>query len=175
MLRSIEERNKIVTENIKLVHYVLYKMELPRDRYEDAFQNGCVGLIKAAENWDGIHKFSTIACAYIRNEIRMARRDYNPDAAAYVPAWLMEQMSASELAEKYGSAEFQDIYPAPEEDLAYRADLNTAMEKLSPEDRCIIMKLADGYSKADMMREFRVTFEYIKKLIARLRKELYGL
>lgn len=74
------DRHDLVLDNTRLIHYVLKKMGLaPRllQDYEDYYQIGCIGLIKAATNFDESRgfKFSTYAIPMISGEIRRERRD----------------------------------------------------------------------------------------------------
>src|SRR5690606_6841899 len=64
-------RNELVVLNMRLVTTVLQKY----GRFSpDTFQNGCVGLLKAAETFNperGV-KFSSYACFCIETEVRLA-------------------------------------------------------------------------------------------------------
>ena len=72
-------RNKLIVGNMRLVLSVLHRY-LPRVcNMDDAFQVGCIGLIKAVDNFD-INmdvKFSTYAVPMIIGEIRRYIRDNN--------------------------------------------------------------------------------------------------
>ena len=46
------ERNALVEKNIGLVHACANKFRGKGAEYDDLFQAGCVGIIKAAENFD---------------------------------------------------------------------------------------------------------------------------
>lgn len=73
-MNTKEEIDILVEENIKLVNYMIkkrYSLVLKKIQYlglyEDFYQEGCVGLLKAAKAFDkdkGI-KFSTFACYWI--------------------------------------------------------------------------------------------------------------
>ena len=64
-------------ENIKLVHYVLKRFRDRGAEYEDLFQYGCMGLIKAIDRFDTNYnvRFSTYAVPVIMGEIRRYLRD----------------------------------------------------------------------------------------------------
>lgn len=67
----------LVTENMGLVHLCARRFMGRGIDYEDLFQAGCVGLVKAAENFDagrGV-RFSTYAVPVILGEIRRLFRD----------------------------------------------------------------------------------------------------
>lgn len=69
--------NALVTENIGLVHSCANRFRGRGVEYEDLFQAGCVGLIKAATgfNPDKGFRFSTYAVPAILGEIRRIFRD----------------------------------------------------------------------------------------------------
>lgn len=67
-----EARDKLFTVNLPLVHFLARRYSPEMFDYEDVFQEGCIGLLKALDNFDpskGI-KFSTYAVPYIIGEIR---------------------------------------------------------------------------------------------------------
>ena len=71
------ERNELVEKNIGLVHACANKFRGKGAEYDDLFQAGCVGLIKAAENFDPERgfSFSTYAVPVILGEIKRIFRD----------------------------------------------------------------------------------------------------
>lgn len=72
-------RNRIVKGNLKLVLSILRKMNVRSDNMDDLFQIGCIGLLKAINNFDLSYnvKFSTYAVPMIMGEIRRYIRDNN--------------------------------------------------------------------------------------------------
>lgn len=74
--------NRLVEDNLRLVHYIVRKFgDLPKETYEDYFQEGCIYLTLAAERFDASKRFtfSTFAANYIYNGIRRYRRECNDD------------------------------------------------------------------------------------------------
>lgn len=74
--------NRLVEDNLRLVHYIVHKFgDLPKETYEDYFQEGCIYLTLAAERFDASKgfTFSTFAANYIYNGIRRYRRECNDD------------------------------------------------------------------------------------------------
>ena len=71
------ERNKIVENNLGLVHACANRFKGRGVEYEDLFQAGCVGLIKAADKFDESRgfSFSTYAVPVILGEIKRIFRD----------------------------------------------------------------------------------------------------
>lgn len=72
-------RDKLVLGNLKLVLSILKKYNNGNENMDDLFQIGCIGLVKAIDNFDlsfGV-KFSTYAVFMIEGEIRKYLRDNN--------------------------------------------------------------------------------------------------
>lgn len=68
--------DELVTENLGLVHMCVKRFAGRGEDHEDLFQIGCVGLVKAAENFDPAlgYKFSTYAVPMIIGELRSSFR-----------------------------------------------------------------------------------------------------
>lgn len=74
-----ESREKFIKGNLRLVLSVIQKFNNRGENPDDIFQVGCVGLIKAIDNFDMSQnvKFSTYAVPMIIGEIRRYLRDNN--------------------------------------------------------------------------------------------------
>ncbi len=73
----VSQREKTINDNIGLVHSIANRFKGRGAEYEDLFQAGCVGLIKAVDNFDegkGF-AFSTYAVPVIMGEIKRIFRD----------------------------------------------------------------------------------------------------
>ena len=77
---DLEAREKFINGNLRLVLSVLQRFSGRSDNMDDLFQIGCVGLIKAIDNFDiSLNvQFSTYAVPMIIGEIRRYLRDNNP-------------------------------------------------------------------------------------------------
>nr|WP_330400281.1 RNA polymerase sporulation sigma factor SigG [Tepidibacter mesophilus] len=75
-----ECRQKFVNGNLRLVLSVIQKFNNRGENIDDLFQIGCIGLIKAIDNFDLSQnvRFSTYAVPMIIGEIRRYLRDNNP-------------------------------------------------------------------------------------------------
>ena len=73
-------RDELINGNLKLVLSVIQRFNSRNENYDDLFQVGCIGLIKAIDNFDISQnvRFSTYAVPMIIGEIRRYLRDYNP-------------------------------------------------------------------------------------------------
>ncbi len=72
-------KEDLVNGNLKLVLSILKKYNNRTDNMDDLFQIGCIGLIKAIDNFDLSHevKFSTYAVPMILGEVKRYLRDNN--------------------------------------------------------------------------------------------------
>jgi len=74
-----EARQEFIYSNLRLVLSVIQRFNNRGENIDDVFQVGCIGLIKAIDNFDTSHgvKFSTYAVPMIIGEIRRYLRDNN--------------------------------------------------------------------------------------------------
>ena len=74
-----ETRDEFIQGNLRLVLSVIQRFSNRGENPDDLFQVGCIGLIKALDNFDTSHgvKFSTYAVPMIIGEIRRYLRDNN--------------------------------------------------------------------------------------------------
>ena len=85
LLKKVKEGDKkaredLISGNLRLVLSVIQRFSSRGENLDDLFQVGCIGLIKAIDNFDidlGL-RFSTYAVPMIIGEIRRYLRDYNP-------------------------------------------------------------------------------------------------
>jgi RNA polymerase sporulation-specific sigma factor len=84
LLKRIREgdrvaREELISGNLRLVLSVIQRFTNRGENLDDLFQIGCIGLIKAIDNFDPIHevRFSTYAVPMIIGEMRRYLRDNN--------------------------------------------------------------------------------------------------
>lgn len=72
-------RDKLINGNLRLVLSVIQKFSNRGENLDDLFQVGCIGLIKAIDNFNCEHgvRFSTYAVPMIIGEVRRYLRDNN--------------------------------------------------------------------------------------------------
>jgi len=117
-------RDRLVEDNLGLVHACANRFRGKGVEYDDLFQAGCVGLIKAADNFDKSRgfAFSTYAVPAVLGEIKRIFRDggsvkigrtQKENAIKLLrlkdsmTAEMSEEPSVSELAEKAGLSVFE--------------------------------------------------------------------
>ena len=72
-------REKLIDGNLRLVLSIVQRFANRNENLDDIFQVGCIGLVKAIDNFntDLMVKFSTYAVPMILGEIKRFLRDYN--------------------------------------------------------------------------------------------------
>lgn len=76
---DLDARHKLINGNLRLVLSVIQRFTTRGEPLDDLFQVGCIGLIKAIDNFDtdlGV-RFSTYAVPMIIGEVRRYLRDNN--------------------------------------------------------------------------------------------------
>ena len=76
---DLNARNDLIHGNLKLVLSILKRFNKKDENLDDLFQIGCIGLIKAIDNFDLSYqvKFSTYCVPMIMGEVRRYLRDNN--------------------------------------------------------------------------------------------------
>ncbi len=76
---DMEAREEFIQGNLRLVLSIIQRFNRRGEPVDDLFQVGCIGLIKAIDNFDLSHnvRFSTYAVPMIIGEIRRYLRDNN--------------------------------------------------------------------------------------------------
>lgn len=117
-------RDRLVEGNLKLVLSILKRFSNKVDNLDDLFQVGCLGLVKAIDNFDTSYdvKLSTYACPMIIGEIKRYLRDNSTlrisrsiKDLAYKALKLKEELittdgreaSNKEIAEALGVTEYE--------------------------------------------------------------------
>ncbi len=133
-----EARNQIVEENIGLVWNIVKRFNGRGYEQEDIFQIGCIGLIKAIDNFDmGYNvRFSTYAVPMITGEIKRFIRD---DGMIKVSRTLKEngfrvKRAAENLSQKLGrNATIDEIAAATElttEEIVLAMEANSEVDSI---------------------------------------------
>ena len=119
-------KEELIDGNLKLVLSILKNYNNRTDNMDDLFQVGCVGLIKAIDNFDLSHevKFSTYAVPMILGEVKRYLRDNNSVRVArsikdiaYQAMKIKEELtnslgrepSINLISEKLGLSEFEVV------------------------------------------------------------------
>jgi len=152
-------REKLITGNLKLVLSVIQRFDRRGENPNDLFQVGCIGLMKAIDNFDlsqGV-RFSTYAVPMIIGELRRYLRDFNPVRVsrslrdtAYRAMQAREQLEKS-LGREPTLAETSDAVGLSRREVA--AALASVVEPVSLEEPVY----SDGGDAVYMMDQVRDT------------------
>ena len=105
---DMHAREKFIKGNLRLVLSIIHRFNNNNENIDDLFQIGCIGLIKAIDNFDISQqvKFSTYAVPMIQGELRRYLRDNNSIRVsrsmrdiAYKAIYIKENMMKKNLRE----------------------------------------------------------------------------
>ena len=103
-----QARERFIKGNLRLVLSIIHRFNNNNENIDDLFQIGCIGLIKAIDNFDISQqvKFSTYAVPMIQGELRRYLRDNNSirvsrsmKDTAYKAIYIKESMMKKNLRE----------------------------------------------------------------------------
>jgi len=127
---DMEARQEYIEGNLRLVLSVIKRFSSSNENVDDLFQIGCIGLIKAIDNFDSSLnvKFSTYAVPMIIGEIRRFLRDNSSirvsrslKDTAYKAIYTKEAMTKRNLKEPTVTEIAAEI-GIPKEDIVYALD-----------------------------------------------------
>jgi RNA polymerase sporulation-specific sigma factor len=127
---ELEAREKLVNGNLRLVLSVIQRFNNRGEFVDDLFQVGCIGLMKAIDNFDLNQnvRFSTYAVPMIIGEIRRYLRDNNPIRVsrslrdvAY-KALQVRDMLTSRHSREPTIQEISEEMNVPQEDIVFALD-----------------------------------------------------
>lgn len=137
---DIAKKDELILGNLKLVLSVVKNFASRHDNQDDLFQIGCIGLIKAIDNFNMDYnlQFSTYAVPMIIGEIKRYLRDNTPVRISRK----IKDLAYKSLKEKenYQAMYFKEI---SEEELAARLNTTTEEIKIALDSTSSIASLYD--------------------------------
>lgn len=174
-----EARQRFINGNLRLVLSVIKRFSGSNENVDDLFQIGCIGLIKAIDNFDSTLnvKFSTYAVPMIIGEIRRFLRDNNAirvsrslKDTAYKAIYAKENLMKQTQKEPT-IAEVANEIGISKEDVAYALDaIQSPMSLYEPVytdggDTLYVMdQISDKKSREEIWVEHLSLSEAIKRL-----------
>lgn len=133
-----EAKDRMISENLGLVHSIVRRFEHRGVEKEELFQIGCIGLIKAIEHFDLSLQlaFSTYAVPMIMGEIRRFLRD---DGMVKVSRTLKEngykigkarELLMSELGREPNITEIEALTELSREEIVLAMEANREVESI---------------------------------------------
>ena len=179
-------RDTYIEGNLRLVLSVIKRFSSSNENVDDLFQIGCVGLIKAIDNFDASLnvKFSTYAVPMIIGEIRRFLRDNTSSIrvsrslkdTAYKALYARENLTRKNLKEPTIEEISKEIGISPE-DIAYAMDaIQNPMSLYEPVftdggDTLYVMdQISDKKNKEETWVEHLSLSDAMKKLTDRERE-----
>ncbi len=179
---DMQARERLTLGNLKLVLSVIRRFNPKNDTADDLFQVGCIGLMKAIDNFNPSFdvKFSTYAVPMIIGEVRRFQRDNNSVRVsrsirdlAYRALQVKEDIMRRELREP-NTSEIAKILG--EKERAVEEAMEAIVEPVSLYDSVfgdgedtmfVIDKLADETQSDEILIENIALKEALKKLTQR--------
>ena len=175
-------RKEYINGNLRLVLSVIKRFHSSNENVDDLFQIGCIGLIKAIDNFDcSLNvKFSTYAVPMIIGEIRRYLRDSNSirvsrslKDTAYKAIYAKENLTRKNAQEPTINEIAEEI-GIPKEDIVYALDaIQSPMSLYEPiytdgGDTLYVMdQISDKKNKEELWVEHISLSEAMKKLSSR--------
>ena len=179
---DMQAREKLTLGNLKLVLSVIRRFNPKNDTADDLFQVGCIGLMKAIDNFNPAFdvKFSTYAVPMIIGEIRRFQRDNNSVRVsrsirdlAYKALQVKEDIMRRELREPTTSeiatilGETERAVDEAMEAIVEPVSLYDSVYGEGEDAMYVIDKLADDTQSDDILIENIALKEALKKLTER--------
>lgn len=165
-----KEQETIVENNMALVRYIVAKFGIMND-FDDLFQVGCIGLIKAVRAFD-ISKgfaFATFAIPVIRNEILMyLRRERNRIKTSSLNKIINDEnmYEVGDLIESNFSLDDEIVC----RDLLRR--LNIELGKLNTRDRKVVIWYIEGRNQCYIAKQIGASQSYVSRIIRGFRERV---
>lgn len=173
---NLDERNKLIEENIKLVYYTVNRYFRGYSDTDELINEGSIGLIKAANKYDKEKeiRFSTFACRCIYNEISRYLCVQNYDCRkANTDALSIE----STIYDNNERLTFKELLESEEDYSVANANyILNLIDTLNVKDgKYACVKKAEGYSLGEIGEVLGVSKEAVRQKICRVKQKLIRL
>lgn len=172
---DIEDRNKLVEDNIKLVPYVVSKYFSKYGDTEEFISEGYIGLIRAANayNKNSKYSFSTLAYRCIHNEIcrYLTVQNYDCRKANLNTVYIHHKMKHDT------ESEFIDFISIDEDySTANASYLLELIDSFNLKDaKFIVIKRSEGYSWRQIGAMLGISGENVRYKVLRIKDRLIKL
>ena len=179
-----EAREQYIKGNLRLVLSVIKRFSSSNENVDDLFQIGCIGLIKAIDNFDVTQnvKFSTYAVPMILGEVRRYLRDNNSIRVsrslrdtAYKALYARDALTKKNLREPT-IMEIADEVGISKEEITYAMDaIQTPVSLYEPvytdggDPLCVMDQISDKKNREENWIEQLSLNEAMKRLPERER------
>ena len=165
---TIEERNKLVEENLGLVGHICRKVypSCVGPNFDDFFQIGCLGLVEAADNYDPSteNQFSTYAYKFIAGRVsRAMKHDYMRHN---------DVVSIDSIIPGSEELTISDVVPDPSNNIDFEAaEMEEArfLETLNERQRYIWNRRNEEKTIRDIAQELGCTHQAVQQQLTKMR------
>ena len=164
------KNEKLVTENVNLVHSVINRLFPAHRGNEDVISEGMMGLVKAANAFDedASVAFSTYAFCLIRNEIvsylRQERR-FNDMLSLDEPIGEDDEGNAVLLGDTIACEDTID-------NIDYASELDDIFCKLKDRDKLIVLFKLKGLSNEEIAEKVHTGVPNVRRILRSIRKKV---
>lgn len=177
---NLNERNKLVEDNIKLVYHMVNKYyksnNLSGYDKEDFISEGFIGLIKAAKSYNSTKKyaFSTYASRCIYNE--MMKNTYQYENCQHRKGHNGALSFDVELLDANGIKVNELLGYDEDFSSIYAKEILAVIDKIRPgRSKFIAIKLFEGYNKTEIGKMLGLTGSMISANVIEIRRHLIEL
>jgi RNA polymerase sporulation-specific sigma factor len=168
-------KNKFIEDNLKFVHYIVRKFNVPPQEYEDYVQIGSIGLVKAVNKFD-VSKgfvFASFAVRCIENHILTHKRNNKKSvyATSFENVVMLNKDSKEKTLEDVLS-DGVDVQDELCEQTSCNSIMNNYLSNLKDRDKSIITLLMNGKKQREIEDIVGLSQAYISRLIKKLRAKL---
>lgn len=173
---SSKEQEELVLKNQRLVHYLVKKLGITPNDYDDIVSIGTIGLIKAATSFDTSKniKFTTYASHCINNEIFM----YFRKVKSHINDISLDAPISND--EKGNDITLSDIIPITDEDFTEKIAeseifiqfISIILNLLKPKERLLLLHEIAGTNQRSIAKILNFSQSYISRLEKKLNKQV---
>lgn len=166
------EQEKLFSENVNLVYYVLYKKFPQYARDEDFQQIASIALWRACVAFDPIKgKFSTIAIKAITNAILNFIQRELPKYSSGIS--LDAQLANTDTDTSLGELLCDESQEISADNISLNKVVSDYIKmQTSHQTQNIIKLLIDGYSQSEIGKKLGTSRTYVNTVVKEMRKEL---
>ena len=156
-----------IESNFGLVHSVCHKFA---GEYDDLFQIGCIGLVKAARTYDAGrgNSFSSYAIPIIRNELLMSFRKKRPDTFSLdEPIEVGKSGETITLLDTLRSNDFVESIVINATETKYKLELLRSL--MSPKYTAVFNEYMDGKRQIEISDATGLSRSHVNRILMRIR------
>ncbi|MEJ8546612.1 sigma-70 family RNA polymerase sigma factor [Brevibacillus borstelensis] len=157
-MKQSNDVDTLVQEHLPFVHFILKKYYPPAGLdYDDLFQIGCIGLVKAAKKFDPSlgYQFTTYAGGWVENEIRKiirSQRATKRTGDVFSMDWAgdEEEGSLADLLANYDSVEGE-------------VEAKWLFSELIRQEPAITVLALQGYNQTEIGRKLGISQVHVSR------------